>query len=96
MPVNSKEEWIRFAVTDTALLHMTLAISALHIALLHRKTFSVDAYKHQKQGLNILTTRLGDPLLSTADMTILAITCVALTEVSRVPQSDVVPSVDRH
>jgi hypothetical protein len=82
MPVNSKEEWIRFAVTDTALLHMTLAISALRIALLHRKTFSVDAYRHQKQAVDILTTRLKDPLLSTTDLTILAITCLALTEVS--------------
>jgi hypothetical protein len=96
IPVNSKEEWLRFAITDTALLHMTLILSALHVALLHKKTFSVDAYRHQREAVKILNMRLGDPLLSITDPTILAVTCLVSTEVSLVHQcSIVVLLVDR-
>jgi hypothetical protein len=81
MPVNSKEEWIMFAISDIALLHMTLVISALHIALLRGKLFSIDAFKHQSEALKILNTRLNEPSSSMSDTTILAIACLALTEV---------------
>lgn len=82
MPVNSKEEWIKFAVTDTALLHTTLVISALHVALLRGQEFSVDAFRHQRAAVNILNDRLNDPILSSMDSTILSISCLALIDVS--------------
>jgi hypothetical protein len=82
IPVNSKEEWIRYAITDPALLHMTLVISALHVALLRGKKFSVDAFRHEKAAVKILDARLSDPVLSNTDPTILSIACLSLTEVS--------------
>ena len=82
IPVNSKQEWITFAITDSALLHTTLIISALHVALLRGKEFSVDAFRHQRQAVKILSARLEDPILSCLDPTILAISCLALIEVS--------------
>jgi hypothetical protein len=81
MPVNSKEEWIKFAVTDAALLHTTLVISALHVALLRGQEFSVDAFRHQGAAVNILNDRLNDPILSSTDSTILSISCLALIDV---------------
>ena len=87
MPVNSKEEWVKFAVTDAALLHATLVISAVHVALLRGKTFSVDAFRHQMEAVKVLNERLNDPMLSTADPTILTISCLALIEVSMTNQS---------
>ena len=82
MPVNSKQEWLKFAVTDAALLHATLVISALHVALLRGKAFSVDAFRHRREAVKILNERLNDPMLSATDPTILAISCLALIEVS--------------
>jgi hypothetical protein len=82
MPVNSKEEWMRFAITDTALLHVTLVISALHVALLRGKEFSVDAFRHQREAVKVLNDKLNDPILSSTDSTILAISCLSLIEVS--------------
>jgi hypothetical protein len=73
---------MRFAVTDAALLHMTLVISALHVALIRGKEFSVDAFRHQKEAIKIIDARLNDPIINTTDPTILAISCLALTEVS--------------
>ncbi|KFY94381.1 hypothetical protein V500_03280 [Pseudogymnoascus sp. VKM F-4518 (FW-2643)] len=81
MPVNSKVEWMKFAITDAALLHMTLVISALHVALLRGKAFSVDAFRHQREAVKILDARLNDPMLNNTDPTILAISCLALTEI---------------
>jgi hypothetical protein len=82
MPVNSKQEWMKFAVTDTALLHATLVISALHVTLLRGKEFSVDAFRHQREAVKVLNDRLNDPILSSMDSTVLAISCLALIEVS--------------
>jgi len=73
---------MKFAITDAALLHTTLAISALHIALLRGKKFSVDAFRHQGAAVKILNGRLSDPMLSSTDPTILSISCLALIEVS--------------
>jgi hypothetical protein len=75
---------------------MTLVLSALHVALLHKKIFSVDAYRHQREAVKILNTRLEDPLLNITDPTILAITCLVLTEVSLFHQcTSVVLFIDR-
>jgi hypothetical protein len=60
---------------------MTLVISALHLALLRGKTFSVDAFRHQKEAVKILDARLSDPVQSASDPTILSIACLGLTEV---------------
>jgi hypothetical protein len=61
---------------------MTLVIASLHIALLLGKRFSVDAFRHQTRAVKLLYTRLNDPILNITDPTILAISCLALTEVS--------------
>jgi hypothetical protein len=87
MPVNLKEEWLRFAVTDDALLHATLIISAFHVALLRGKTFSVDAFRHQTKLVRVLNNRLSDSALSCSDSTILAISCLGLIEVGFLQQS---------
>lgn len=77
---------MHFAVTDAALLHTTLVISALHLALLRGKTFSVDAFRHQRDAVKILVEKLNDPTLNSTDATILAISCLALIEVSMTRQ----------
>jgi hypothetical protein len=73
---------MRFAVADTAHLHMAFVISALHIALIGGKRVSVDAFRHQREAVKILKERLSDRVMCSTDPTILAISCLALTEVS--------------
>ena len=72
-----------FAMSDPALLHATLFISAMSHCLLHGKASSAEIFYHKGQTIRLINERLRKPKhVASSDATICAVTCLAALEVS--------------
>jgi len=84
IPVNPKDKWFNFAISDEALFCATMLHSAAHNAMLVGNNELADPFQLNAEAIRILNSRLGDPSKSVDDLTIAAVACLILFEVSRV------------
>lgn len=81
IPVNPKDKWFNYAVSDEALFHATMMHSAGHNAMLVGNNDLADPAQLKFEAMRIINRRLDDPVLSISDLTIGAVACIVLFEV---------------
>ncbi len=81
-------DWIRFAVTDSAMFHAVLYAAAVCLALVQGRRESKDIVHHQSRTIPIIQQRLHDSTSFMDDSTLGAISCLALGEVGQILLSD--------
>jgi hypothetical protein len=74
--------WLPLAMTDAALFHSILCGSALYMDLLTGRRESLEKFKHMKEAVHLLSTRLQDPGSELSDSTIVAVAHLAEFEAS--------------
>jgi len=82
IPVNPKDKWFNFAISDDALFHATMLHSAAHNSMLVGNSDLGDPIQLNTEAIRILNSRLGDPTRGISDLTIAAVACLILFEVS--------------
>ena len=85
--VDPESKWFNYAITDSALFHGTMLHSAAHNALLSGNTDLADPALMKWEATRLINQRLGDPILSISDVTMGAVVCLVLFEVSFSPFS---------
>jgi hypothetical protein len=81
VPVNPKKKWLGYAISDSALLHVTLLHSALHMSFLKGISPAADVFFHSGMAIRLINERLNDRSQKATDFTICAIACLANFEV---------------
>lgn len=84
IPVNPKDKWFNFAISDEALFHATMLHSAAHHSMLVGNNELAEPSQLNSEAIRILNLRLGDPSQGVSDLTIAAVACLILFEVGRV------------
>lgn len=84
IPVNPKDKWFNYAITDPALFHGTMLHAAMHHRLVHGGNDEAEQLQLKRDTIMIVNGRLEDPVLSRSDVTIGAVVCLVLLEVSEV------------
>jgi hypothetical protein len=83
-----KEDVISFAITDSALLHATLAHSALSLCNIARSRSSPDMAYHAGQAIRLVNKRIANsPQEAVSDATMFAVGCLTHFEVRLSPSS---------
>lgn len=86
IPVNPKDKWFNFAISDEALFHATMLHAAGHNAMLAGNTDLADPFQLKLEAIRLVNERLGDPVRSISDLTIGAVACLVMFEVCTPPQ----------
>ena len=79
-PINP-DGFFQQAISDKAMTHSLLYISATYLSLLKEDDGSKEAYFHLTNAVQLVNTRMEDPSQATADLTICVIAILACTEV---------------
>jgi hypothetical protein len=85
IPVNPKDKWFNYAISDEALFHATMLHSAGHNAMLAGNNDLADPFQLKLEAIRLVNRRLDDPVRSISDLTIGAVACLVLFEVSSTP-----------
>lgn len=81
MTIGPHFDWLSYAITDKTLFHGTLALSALHLALVNNQKGSRDLFLYQNKAIKTLNEKLADPVMRTSNATLCTIAFLALTQV---------------
>jgi len=84
IPVNPKDKWFSYAISDEALFYATMLHSAGHNAMLAGNLDLADPFRLKLEAVRLINERLDDPLRSTSDVTIGAVACLVMFEVNGV------------
>ena len=80
-PVNPRKEWIPFAMTDPALLHVTLVFSAWSLETLQGRPPTPVVMYHKAESIRQLNKNLLIPNRDVSDSTIAVVACLTKCEV---------------
>ncbi|KAH7379836.1 hypothetical protein BKA64DRAFT_749989 [Cadophora sp. MPI-SDFR-AT-0126] len=80
IPVNPKNEWFNYAITDPALFHATMMHAAMHQRVVSGGLDQREQVQLKTNAIMMVNQRLGDPVLSKSDVTIGAVVCLVLLE----------------
>lgn len=80
IPVNPKDKWFNYAISDEALFHATMLHSAGHNAMLSGNYDLADPFQLKLEAVRLVNRRLNDPVQSISDLTIAAVACLVLFE----------------
>ena len=86
--MNPKDKWFNYAITDPALFHATMMHAAMHQRVVSGGLDQREQIQLKTNAIMIINQRLEDPVLSRSDVTIGAVVCLVLLEVSRVGTAD--------
>jgi hypothetical protein len=83
LPVEPREAWIPYCLSDPALLHATLFSSALSLSLIKGTAApTADVIYHQAKTINMINSRLmNEPAKMASDTSIAAVACLGMFEV---------------
>lgn len=81
-PDLATQNWLPLAMTDAALFHSILCGSALHLELHTGKRESLQIFKHMREAVHLISTRLQDPGFELSDGTMIAVAHLAEFEAS--------------
>ncbi|KAL2060718.1 hypothetical protein VTL71DRAFT_9359 [Oculimacula yallundae] len=81
IPVNPKDKWFNYALTDPAMFHATIMHAAMHQRVVNGGTDHGEQVQLKRDTIKMVTQRLEDPVLSRSDFTIGAVVCLVLLEV---------------
>ncbi|KAL2074159.1 hypothetical protein VTL71DRAFT_7937 [Oculimacula yallundae] len=78
IPVNPKDKWMNYVITDAALFQGTMIHSAMHQRLVTGGIDPCEQEQLKRDTITMLNKRLGDPVFSRDDGTIGAVVCLIL------------------
>ncbi|KAK0113474.1 hypothetical protein ONS96_014338 [Cadophora gregata f. sp. sojae] len=80
IPVNPKDKWFNYAITDSALFHATMMHAAMHQRVVSGGMDQREQIQLETNAIMMVNQRLEDPVLSKSDVTIGAVVCLVLLE----------------
>ncbi|KAH7327086.1 hypothetical protein BKA65DRAFT_509904 [Rhexocercosporidium sp. MPI-PUGE-AT-0058] len=80
IPVNPKDKWFNFALSDPALFYATMMHAAMHQRLVNGGLDQGEQAQLKRDTIMMVNQRLEDPVLSLSDVTIGAVVCLVLLE----------------
>ncbi|PVH83944.1 hypothetical protein DL98DRAFT_652034 [Cadophora sp. DSE1049] len=80
IPVNPKDKWFNYAITDPALFHATMMHAAMHQRVVSGGLDQREQVQLKTNAIMMVNQRLEDPVLSHSDVTIGAVVCLVLLE----------------
>ncbi|KAL5327563.1 hypothetical protein ACEPPN_005263 [Leptodophora sp. 'Broadleaf-Isolate-01'] len=80
IPVNPKDKWFNFALSDPALFRGTMMHAAMHQRLVNGGYDQGEQAQLKRDTITLVNQRLEDPVLSHSDFTIGAVVCLVLLE----------------
>ncbi|KAL5315974.1 hypothetical protein ACEPPN_016848 [Leptodophora sp. 'Broadleaf-Isolate-01'] len=80
IPVDPKNKWFNYAITDPALFHGIMLHTAMHHRLVHGENDEAEQLQFKGNTIKMVEERLEDPVLSRSDDTIGAVVCLVLLE----------------
>ena len=86
--MNPKDKWFNYAITDHALFHATMMHAAMHQRVVSGGLDQREQVQLKTNAIMMVNQRLEDPILSRNDVTIGAVVCLVLLEVSRGGNAD--------
>lgn len=81
VPVNPKDKWFNYAITDPALFHVTMLHAVMHHGLTHGDVgVEVEALALKSETISLVIRKLADPIEGISDLTIGVVANLVLFE----------------
>lgn len=80
--MNPKDKWFNYAITDSALFHVTMLHTVMHRSLTHGEmNGEVEALALKSESISLVNRKLADPIEGISDLTIGVVANLVLFEV---------------